>query len=73
MVAVTKIDKGMNNIDNIKSQMAEHGLTPEDWGGNVPVMPVSSVTGQGIDELLEQVILQAEMLELQYNPDRNAV
>jgi translation initiation factor IF-2 len=73
MVAITKIDKGISNIDNIKSQMAEHGLTPEDWGGNVPVIPVSAVSWQGIDDLLEQIILQAEMLELKYNPERNAV
>lgn len=73
MVAVTKIDKWMQNIENIKGQMAEHGLVPEDWGGNVPVIPVSSVSGQGIDDLLEQIVLQAEMLELQYNPERNWV
>ncbi len=53
--------------------MAEHGLTPEDWGGDVPVMHVSAMTGQGIPELLEQIVLQAEMLELVYNPTRNAV
>lgn len=73
IVAVTKIDKGINNIESIKTQMAEHGLTPEDWGGDVPVMPVSAMTGQGIDDLLEQIVLQAEMLELVYNPKRNAV
>ena len=73
MVAVTKIDKWINNIDNIKSQMAEHGLTAEDRGWNVPVIPVSSVSGQGIEDLLEQIVLQAEMLELQYDPKRNWV
>ncbi len=73
IVAITKIDKWINNTESIKSQMAEHGLTPEDWGGDVPVMHVSSVTGQGIPELLEQIVLQSEMLELVYNPTRNAV
>lgn len=73
MVAVTKIDKGINNMDNIKSQMAEHWLTAEDRWGNVPVLPISSVTGQGIDDLLEHIVLQAEMLELQYDPNRNWV
>ncbi len=73
IVAITKIDKWINNTESIKAQMAEHGLTPEDWGGDVPVMHVSAVTGQGIPELLEQIMLQAEMLELTYNPSRNAV
>ncbi|MEI7478245.1 MAG: hypothetical protein WCJ81_07330 [bacterium] len=53
--------------------MAEHGLVPEDWGGNVPVVPVSGLTGQGVEDLLENIVLQTEMLELQYNPQRNAV
>jgi len=73
IVAVTKIDKWINNIENIKGQMAEHGLVPEDWGGNVPVVPVSGLTGQGVEDLLENIVLQTEMLELQYNPQRNAV
>lgn len=73
IVAITKIDKGIDNTDMIKGQMAEHGLTPEDWGGDIPVVHVSAMTGQGIPALLEQIILHAEMLELAYNPDRNAV
>lgn len=73
IVAITKIDKWITNYESIKSQMAEHGLTPEDRWGDVPVIPVSAMSGQGIDSLLEQILLQAEMLELQYNPDRNAV
>lgn len=73
IVAVTKIDKGTNNMEMIKGQLAEHGLTPEEWGGNVPVMPVSSMTGQGIDDLLEMIVLQAEMLDLKYDPTRNGV
>lgn len=73
IVAITKIDKWITNYEHIKTQMAEHGLTPEEWWGDVPIVPVSAFTGQGIDTLLEQVLLQSEMLELHYNPDRNAV
>lgn len=57
----------------IKGQLAEHGLTVEDWGGNVPVVHVSAMTGQGIDDLLDTITLHAEMLELQYDPTRNGV
>lgn len=73
IVAITKIDKGTGNMDLIKGQLAEHGLTPEERGGNVPLMPVSSVSGQGIDDLLEMIVLQAEMLDLKYDPTRNGV
>jgi translation initiation factor IF-2 len=73
IIAVTKIDKPGNKIEQIKSDIAAQGLTPEDWGGDTPVIGISSKTGQGIDELLEQVLLQAEMLELKYNPHRSAV
>lgn len=73
IIAVTKIDKPGNNMDQIKSDVAKHGLTPEDWGGETPFVGVSSKTGQGIDLLLEYILLQAEMLELKYNPDRQAV
>ena len=73
IIAVTKIDKPGNNMDQIKADVAKHGLTPEDWGGETPFVGVSSKTGQGIDLLLEYVLLQAEMLELKYNPDRQAV
>lgn len=73
IIAVTKIDKPGNNLDQIKADVAKHGLTPEDWGGETPFVGVSSKTGQGIDLLLEYVLLQAEMLELKYNPDRQAV
>ena len=73
IIAVTKIDKPGNNMEQIKSDVAKYGLTPEDWGGDTPFVWVSSKTGQGIDLLLEYVLLQAEMLELKYNPDRQAV
>ena len=73
IIAVTKIDKPWHNIDEIKSDIAKHGLTPEDWWWDTPFVGVSSKTGQGIDLLLEYILLQAEMLELKYNPDRQAV
>mgnify|MGYP002346931780 CR=1 FL=1 len=70
IVAATKIDKPNTNIEMIKSQMTEHGLVPEDWGGNIPLIPLSGVTWQWVDDLLDIILLQAEMLELKYNPDR---
>ena len=73
IIAVTKIDKPGNNMEQIKADVAKYGLTPEDWGGETPFVGVSSKTGQGIDVLLEYVLLQAEMLELKYNPERQAV
>ena len=73
IIAVTKIDRPGNNMEQIKSDVAKYGLTPEDWGGDTPFVGVSSKTGQGIDLLLEYVLLQSEMLELKYNPDRQAV
>ncbi len=53
--------------------MAEQGLQPEDWGGNVVVVPVSAHTGLGMDTLLDMILLQAELMELRANPDRPAV
>ncbi|USN57278.1 MAG: GTP-binding protein [Candidatus Peribacteria bacterium] len=74
IVAITKIDKpGANKQQDIRNTIGNYGLIPEDWGGDVPVVEVSSKTGQGIDELLEHITLQSEVLELTYNPDRNAV
>lgn len=73
IVAITKIDKPGNKIDTIKSDIAKYGLTPEDWWGDVPVIGISSKTGQGIPELLEAILLQSEMLDLKYNPKRSAV
>ena len=73
IIAVTKIDKPGHNIEEIKSDIAKHWLTPEDWWGDTPFVWVSSKTGQWIDLLLEYILLQAEMLELKYNPDRQAV
>lgn len=73
IIAVTKIDKPGNNFEKIKNDLGSHGIVPEDWGWDVPVIGVSSVTWQGIDDLLEAILLQSEMLELYYNPDRSAI
>jgi translation initiation factor IF-2 len=72
MVAITKCDKPTANIDRVKQQLQKRGLTPEDWGGDVICCPVSGVTGQGVDELLENILVQAEVLELTANPNRRA-
>ena len=72
MVAITKADKPTANIDRVKQQLQKAGLTPEDWGGDIICCPVSGVTGQGVDTLLENILVQAEVLELQANPNRRA-
>ena len=70
IVAINKMDKEGANPDHVKGQLAENGLTAEDWGGDTPMIPVSAHTGFGIDELLEIILLTAEMQELKANPDR---
>jgi len=70
IVAVNKMDKHGANPDRILTQLTEHGLTPADWGGETEVCKISAKTGQGIDDLLETVLLTAEMLELKANPNR---
>ena len=70
IVAVNKMDKHGANPDRILTQLTEHGLTPAEWGGETEVCKISAKTGQGIDELLETVILTAEMQELKANPNR---
>ena len=72
VVAINKMDKEGANPDRIKQQLTEHELVPEEWGGDVICVPVSAKTGAGIDELLEDVILTADMLELKANPNRLA-
>ncbi|NMB43640.1 MAG: translation initiation factor IF-2, partial [Clostridiales bacterium] len=72
IVAINKIDKPTANPERVKQELTEHGLVAEDWGGDTVFVPVSALTGEGIDTLLEMVILTAEMLELKANPDRNA-
>jgi translation initiation factor IF-2 len=73
IVAINKMDLEWANPDHVKGQLAEHGLTPEDWGGETPMVPVSAQTGFGIDDLLEIIVLVAEMRELKANPNRSAV
>jgi translation initiation factor IF-2 len=68
MVAVNKIDLPGANLDRVKKQLQEHGLTPEDWGGETIVCPVSATKGTGIDHLLEMMSLQAEVMELKASP-----
>ena len=70
IVAVNKMDKHGANPDRILTQLTEHGLTPAEWGGETEVCKISAKTGAGIDELLETVILTAEMEELKANPNR---
>ncbi|MGN0587698.1 MAG: translation initiation factor IF-2 [Oscillospiraceae bacterium] len=72
IVAINKMDKVGANPDNIKQQLTEHGLVVEEWGGDVICVPVSAKTGEGIDELLENVLLVAEVSEFKANPNRLA-
>ena len=72
IVAINKMDKPEANPDRILQQLTEHGLVPEEWGGDVICVPVSAKTHDGIDNLLENVLLVAEMQELKANPDRRA-
>ena len=70
--AINKIDKPNANPDNIKTQLSTMNLLVEDWGGNIQSQEISAKTGQGVEELLEKVLLEAEVLELKANPDKNA-
>jgi translation initiation factor IF-2 len=72
VVALNKIDLKDADIDMVKKQLMEHDLAPEDWGGKTVVVPVSAVTGQGIDNLLDMILLESEMLQLRANPDKHA-
>lgn len=72
IVAVNKMDKPGANPEQVKQQLTEYDLVPEEWGGDVPVIPVSAHTKEGIDDLLEMVTLVAEIKELKANPDRAA-
>ncbi len=72
IVAINKMDKPEANPDRIKQQLTEHSLVPEEWGGDIICVPVSAKTHEGIDTLLENVLLVAEMLELKANPNRKA-
>ena len=72
IVAVNKMDKHGANAENIKQELTKYDLIPEEWGGDTIVCPISAKTGMGIDQLLEMVILTAEMQELKANPNRAA-
>ncbi|MBQ3322999.1 MAG: translation initiation factor IF-2 [Firmicutes bacterium] len=73
IVAINKMDKPGANPDRVKKDLAENGVLVEDWGGDVISVPVSAKTGEGITNLLEMILLQAEVLELKANPDRLAM
>ncbi len=72
IVAINKMDKPTANPDKIKEQLTKYDLIPEEWGGETVIVPISAKTGQGLDELLEMVILTAEVQELKANPNRRA-
>jgi len=72
LVALNKIDKPNANPDRVKQQLSDKGLAPEDWGGQTVVVPVSALKGEGIDALLEMVVLTADLLELKADPERPA-
>jgi translation initiation factor IF-2 len=72
IVAVNKMDKEGANPDMVKAQMAEQGLTPVDWGGETEFVPVSAKSGEGLDELLDNILLTAEVMELKANPEASA-
>jgi translation initiation factor IF-2 len=73
IVAVNKIDKPDANMDRVKQELSDNGLVPEDWGGDTIIAPVSALKKLGIEELLEMILLVAEMQELKANPNRKAV
>jgi translation initiation factor IF-2 len=70
VVAINKMDLPDANPERVKQQLAEHNLVPEEWGGDTIMVPVSARTGEGIDRLLESILLQAELMELKANPNR---
>ncbi len=72
VVAINKVDKPGANVDKIRQQLSEHNVMVESWGGKYQEAEVSAKTGQGVPELLEKVLIEAELLELKANPDRNA-
>ena len=72
IVAINKMDKPHADPDRVKQELTEYGLVPEEWGGDIICVPVSALTGQGIDDLLENILLVAEVQELKANPNRLA-
>lgn len=69
IVAINKIDKAPDRVDRVKQDLANHGLTPEDWGGDTIVVPLSALQGDGVGDLLEMILLTAELQELYADPD----
>lgn len=72
IIAVNKIDKEGANIERSKQQLTEHGLVPEEWGGDTVIVPLSAKTGEGVDDLLEMIILVSDIQDLKANPDKEA-
>ena len=70
IVAINKMDKPTANPERVKEQLTKYEIVPEDWGGDVACIPVSAVTGMGISDLLERIVLEAEVMELKANPSR---
>jgi translation initiation factor IF-2 len=73
IVAITKMDKERADIDRVKGEVAAHGLQPTDWGGEVPFIPCSAVTKQGIDDILDHILIVTELGEFKANPKRAAI
>ncbi|MDN4494286.1 translation initiation factor IF-2 [Ureibacillus aquaedulcis] len=73
IVAVNKMDKPSANPDRVMQELTEHGLVPEDWGGDTIFVPISALKGEGIDTLLEMILLVSEVAELKANPSRSAI
>ncbi len=73
IVAITKVDKPEADVDRVKNELVKHEVIPEDWGGDTQFVAVSAHTGQGIDDLLDSILLQAEVLELRAKPDLPAI
>jgi translation initiation factor IF-2 len=72
IVAINKIDKPGADVEKAKQQLTEHGLIPEEWGGETVIVPVSAKTGDGVDDLLEMILLMSDIMELKANPDKPA-
>ena len=72
IVAINKCDKPTANPDRVKTELTEYGLVAEDWGGDTIMVPVSALTGEGVNDLLESILLVADMAELKANPNRKA-
>jgi len=72
IVAVNKVDKPDADVERVKQELGNHGLAPEEWGGDTIIVPVSAKTGEGVKQLLEMILLQADVLELKANPTRLA-